>query len=273
MKELSSHDLMFRQFNSDLEQNYKYIAQGQALEDELVDSIFFYKYKAKEGDTFFSLAARFNIGQETLATLNHIVSPNDLLCGKTLIISNCKGLFIPENPKTSFEVLLKKKCDNSKSVVDYSINGEKFSFFTSYQIGPTERSFFLDTSLRMPLADSVLTSDYGMRISPISGKKLFHNGIDLAAPEGTEVYACGNGIVDKTGYDSVYGNYVFLKHSQTRFSFYAHLSEIDVKSGMYLSAGSMLGKIGNTGASTGPHLHFEIRDNNKSVDPFSVLSR
>lgn len=239
--------------------------------DELISSIKFYTYKVKENDTFFFLASRFNVGQETLATINHIASPSEVLIGKTIVVPNCKGLFLSEQTQTAFEILLKQKCADTKPLFVFTVGNENFAFYTDYQVGMTERAFFLDTSLKMPLSNSVLTSEYGMRISPISGKPLFHKGVDLACPEGTEVMACGRGEVVRVGNDSVYGNFIELKHNDGKFSFYAHLSKIEVLKGETVASGKVIGRVGSTGLSTGPHLHFEIRQDNKTLNPLTVV--
>ena len=272
IQNLTNKDAVFKRFTSEVEMNYRRLAQMPSKNEELSGTLIFYKYVVKTNEDFFSLSSRFNVGQETLATVNHISTPNEILDGKTLFVPNCKGLFLTENEKTPFEILLKQKCGDTKPLAVFDLNGEKFAFFPDYQVGMTERSFFLDSSLKMPLAKSVLTSEYGMRVSPISGKPLFHKGIDLAAPVGTEVLSCGAGEVVRTGSDGVYGNYIEIKHLDGKFSFYAHLSKIDVRAGTTVRAGTVIGKVGTTGLSTGPHLHFEIRQNNKNVDPLSVVS-
>ncbi|MGP1588130.1 MAG: M23 family metallopeptidase [Treponemataceae bacterium] len=269
---LTVKDELFKQFCSDVEANYMILNRQPLNIEQLKNSIFFYKYETAENDEFFKLAARFNVGQETLATLNHISNPLESLGGKILIIPNCKGIFITENPKNSFESLLKEKSVEYENSIKFTIDDEVFYFYPGIRMGITERAFFLDSSLKMPLKNGILTSKYGMRVSPITGKKLFHKGVDLAAPEGTDVFSCGYGTVERVGTDSIYGNFVVIKHDNKRFSFYAHLSQIFAKKNDLVKAGTCIGKVGSTGASTGPHLHFEIRDGGKNIDPFSVLN-
>lgn len=263
---------MFKQFCFDVEQNYMLLSQPVQNNEQIVSSILFYEYTAQENDTFFTLASRFNVGQETLATINHIANPSENISGKKLIVPNCKALYLSENPVSTFEILLKKKCGTTEPVAKFRINGEIFEFYPDYQIGMTERTFFLDSSYRMPLANSVLTSSFGMRISPISGKPLFHRGIDLASPEGSEVFSCASGYVTRVGYDNVYGKYIEIKHSETRRSFYAHLSNVLVSKDQFVKGSTIIGYVGVTGMTTGPHLHFEILDGNKNIDPLSVVS-
>ncbi|MCM1320956.1 MAG: M23 family metallopeptidase [Bacteroides sp.] len=151
------------------------------------------------------------------------------------------------------------------------MRGERFFFIPDGKLNPTERAFFLDSSMKSPLPPGILTSGYGLRISPISGTEKFHNGIDLAAPEGTEVYACKAGIVKQTGSSPVYGKFVIIGHDERMSSFYAHLSAMHVSAGDAVSGGDVIGEVGTTGASTGPHLHFEVLSDGKGIDPVKVL--
>lgn len=263
---LVSTDPLFKQFCNEVENNYKLLARG----DNNIPVLFF-TYKPQKDDTLFSIASRASIPYETIATLNHIDSVQEKLLGKTLILPTCSGVFVSENPVTSFEMILKKNCFSLDSNICYTIQEERFIFYPGYRISVTERSFFLDSALCTPLPQGILTSSYGMRLSPITGKFRFHQGIDLAAPLGTDVLACGAGIVEKVGWDDVYGNYVLIKHSKNRSSFYAHLAKTLVTSGLSVRTGTCIGKVGTTGASTGPHLHFEIREKKQQVDPYSVI--
>ncbi len=116
------------------------------------------------------------------------------------------------------------------------------------------------------------TSDFGMRKHPVTGAHKMHKGMDIAAPTGTPVQATKSGKVVETGYDADgAGNYVVVDHGGGVKSKYFHLSEIDVKEGQDLKAGQQLGKVGSTGMSTGPHLHFEVHVNGEAVDPEPLL--
>jgi murein DD-endopeptidase MepM/ murein hydrolase activator NlpD len=265
----SRKDEIFKQYEFDVLESKKLLASNQ------IPSIMFYKYKTTEYDTLFSISARCNILIETIATLNHIGSTTEDISNKEILLPSVDGIFVSNNPSSPFEEILKKNCFKSDNTLCYNliVEKEQFTFFPGLRVGATERYFFLDSSLKMPLRESVLTSDFGMRVSPITGKNKFHSGVDLASAEGTEVFACGHGVVKKTGWDNVYGNYVIVEHSSNRSSFYAHLSKILAKKDEIVSSQTCIGRVGSTGASTGPHLHFEIRKNNSKINPFSELSQ
>jgi len=111
-----------------------------------------------------------------------------------------------------------------------------------------------------------ISSNFGYRIHPISGKKKLHTGTDIAAPKGTKVMAAGNGEVIVAKYYGGYGNTVIIDHNGI-WTLYAHMSKISVKEGQLVKTGQKLGEVGSTGSSTGNHLHYEVRINSEAVNP------
>jgi murein DD-endopeptidase MepM/ murein hydrolase activator NlpD len=125
---------------------------------------------------------------------------------------------------------------------------------------------------RMPLETMVLTSDYGSRVHPILRQRRAHKGIDLAAPSGSPVYATADGIVAKAERYSTYGNYIQIEHGGELQTRYAHLSGYAVQAGDRVHKGDLIGYVGTTGRSTGPHLHYEVRVAGEAVDPTPYLA-
>ena len=119
----------------------------------------------------------------------------------------------------------------------------------------------------MPLQDAMLTSDYGMRTHPVLGGRRNHKGVDLAQPSGTPVYATADGIVSMAERYSSYGNYIQIEHGGELQTRYAHLSGYAVAAGEQVRKGQLIGYVGSTGRSTGPHLHYEVRVAGEAVDP------
>ena len=115
------------------------------------------------------------------------------------------------------------------------------------------------------------SSGYGLRTDPIHGGSVNHPGFDLAAASGTEVAAAARGTVVHAGPAGTYGNLVTLRHDNGFETRYAHLSEVAVHVGDVVEAGADLGKVGTTGYSTGPHLHFEVRHDGQPIDPAPLL--
>ncbi len=236
-------------------------------------SVNIYRYKAQKGDTLIKIASRCGIPAETLASANSLGSSQVDIADKELFIPAAAGLFISEEPRFFLEFLVVSRIENYKELPQYEINGKTFYFAAGERFSMTERLYFFNNNLVKPLKDSVLTSEFGMRISPITGTEKMHNGIDLAAKAGSDVLCCQNGIVLESTYDDVYGNYVIVNHDSGLQSFYAHLQESAVKKGDKIAANQLVGYVGTTGASTGPHLHFELRQGNGYLDPQNLLPR
>ena len=110
-------------------------------------------------------------------------------------------------------------------------------------------------------------SGYGTRIDPIYKTVKFHSGMDFSANVGTPVYATGNGVVRKAGWEGLYGNCIQIDHGFGYVTRYAHLSKIDVRVGQKVVRGEIIGKVGTTGKSTGPHLHYEVMVKGQIVNP------
>lgn len=124
---------------------------------------------------------------------------------------------------------------------------------------------------RMPLDGARLTSDFGMRTHPVLGGRRKHKGIDLAAPTGTPVYATADGIVDRAEWFSSYGLYVEIGHGAELETRYAHMSRLAVAEGQWVNKGDVIGYVGSTGRSTGPHLHYEVRIAGIAVNPIPYM--
>ena len=239
----------------------------------------FFRYKNTENFTFQGVAARTCITQETLATLNQIENAQDDVKGKTFILPVVNGLFIPiERGINSIEILLQENYSTqtlTKNLIYYNIEGRDYLFLRSKRFTPTERAYFLDSSLRLPLDNDSfwVSSEFGKRKNPLSGQIKDHNGIDLAAQEGTPVYAVKDGDVAYTvNDDPTFGNYIILSHDLGKqTSVYAHLSKIFVDQYQHIKKGTVIGLVGHTGMATGDHLHFEIRKGGKAMNPREKL--
>lgn len=124
---------------------------------------------------------------------------------------------------------------------------------------------------RMPLDGARLSSDFGMRTHPVLGGRRKHQGIDLAAPTGTPIYATADGIVDRAEWFSSYGLFIEINHGAELETRYAHLSRLDVAEGERVKKGDIIGYVGSTGRSTGPHLHYEVRIAGVAVNPIPYM--
>lgn len=112
-----------------------------------------------------------------------------------------------------------------------------------------------------------ISSGFGMRYHPVYKRRKFHTGIDIAESKGTPVYATGNGVVTCKGYCSGYGNFIEIEHAGGFRSFYAHLSKMAVNIGDSVSITQQIACVGNTGMTTGSHLHYEVRKGKRFLNP------
>ncbi len=269
IEKLSYRDATFRNIEDARAANDIAAARGAR---QTVD---FYRYVATKDDDLLNIASAVGIPYDTIVTLNAIASSVVPLAGKTIIIPTAKGIFIPENPQSSLEMLTARE-NAGDALLDespaYRLGGKKMRFLPGKRFSSTQRAFFLDSSIKMPIKSKIVSSAFGYRVSPVYGRWKFHKGIDLVAPTGEPVFACKGGTVSLcVRNNAIFGNYIVIDHGSGMTSTYAHLSKITVKKGDTVSGGSVIGAVGTTGASTGPHLHFEIRLNGTAQDPAKLL--
>lgn len=136
--------------------------------------------------------------------------------------------------------------------------------------GPVTREIRFEA----PLRGHPINSRFGMRRLGGEGAARPHNGVDMAAPTGTGIFASAEGVVIRTGYQPEgYGRFVEVAHPNGMTTLYAHMSRVDVATGMTVTGETRLGLVGSTGYSTGPHLHFEVRRGGRPINPSRVLDR
>ena len=128
------------------------------------------------------------------------------------------------------------------------------------------------TLMKTPVDGARISSTYGMRHHPVLGYSKMHKGVDFAAPRGTPIYAAGDGVIEKAGRWGSFGNYVRIRHNSNLKTAYAHLQKFKsgIRPGVRVKQGDVIGYIGTTGRSTGPHLHYEVHLNGKQTNPNGV---
>ncbi len=155
---------------------------------------------------------------------------------------------------------------NAQGGADYGVSDEN-----DIPDNVSVNNYSLSRNMFLPL-EGTITSPFGLRTHPISGKPRFHAGIDIAASMGTPIYSAFDGKVIFSGYDQWNGNHLKIQHENNIMTVYCHCESLNVKKGDTVKAGSKIATVGSTGSSTGPHLHFELRINNISYDPQSALN-
>lgn len=246
------NDNLFKQIQADLKENSKRLI----IDKELLP-LQFYKYNIKEGDSIFTVSSRFNLSYDTIASLNNIENQLFFNSFDSILIPNCPGLYLTEKTEGDFE--------------EVQIENRKIYFYPGKGFSSNVRLSFLVTPFKSPLSHMNVTSEFGYRKNPFSGVNEFHPGIDLKATYNTPIYSPYKGKIITVEYSEFYGNTLKIEHTGGYISVYYHLNRIDVKLGSIVEKGDLLGLTGNTGRSTGPHLHLEIHYNGKPVNPRILL--
>jgi murein DD-endopeptidase MepM/ murein hydrolase activator NlpD len=292
IRRLSSEDVLFQQLQADLSAYFRAVNRGSPAlpgyrappagwtpgSGDIPPLRLFLLRRPADMD-LFSLAARLNLPYDTLATLNGLAGPAALAGREELLACNLPGLFVPERPGSSFEEILVSVSANSRPegvpvAVTLPKGVQRFRFHLGQSFLSVERAFFLNILFRFPLPFRTLTSYYGARTNPFTGSSEFHHGVDLAAPEGMEVYAARDGRVERVEEeDPLLGKVVVLAHEGGYQTVYGHLSLILVSLQQPVRSGMIIGRVGSTGHATGPHLHFEVRRQGSSRDPLPLLPR
>jgi murein DD-endopeptidase MepM/ murein hydrolase activator NlpD len=240
------------------------------------EGLWYQVYVMKKGDTVSQLAETFDITVDTLINFNNIKSTRSLRTGTYLKIPNMIGLLYDVSPGDTLASVAAK----------YEISSDRISEVNKLfsENLPTGRRIFLPDArlssftlreingdlFKWPIR-GYITDRYGWRDDPFSGARSFHTGIDIGAARGTPVGAAMEGRVIYTGYNTITGNHVIVSHHSGYATLYAHLDRIDVLPGQWVSVGTRIGAVGNTGYSTGCHLHFTVLKNGRTINPMQVL--
>lgn len=228
----------------------------------------------------FTLTVKNN--ETALAELKALLSEERFTVGD--IVSTIKGYFSADNSWEVFgdnvSFVYDESTEATSSATTSGVNAEDETLTGSggddleiYEAADnTSFSPIRSTSPAVsPVENGRYTSYFGYRTNPITGEFSFHTGLDIAAEEGTKIRAVYNGKVLKTGEDSRAGKYIFLEHDDGFVTFYCHCREITAEAGAVIRQGETIAKVGSTGWSTGPHLHFEVRKNNIRYNPLYIL--
>jgi murein DD-endopeptidase MepM/ murein hydrolase activator NlpD len=234
-------------------------------------------YMVQSGDNISTLATNFGLNQDTIISVNKITYTRLLQAGKPLKIANQDGIFhtvkngenlstIAEKYKASTEVIKTVNELFSDKVVtgtELFIPGARLDWSKLQEI---------NGDLFIWPVYGAITSYYGWRRDPFNrSRRHLHNGIDIKGNTGTPIRAAMAGRVSAVGYDSVFGNYVIISHHSGYRTLYGHMHVIRTKTGAYVSQGERIGDVGNTGQSTGPHLHFTVYKNGATINPRSLM--
>jgi len=233
-----------------------FLFAGGTISCKTTSSDTVYLIKLEEGDTLSKIATKYDTTWQDIAKFNNIKPGSAIAVGTVLRLRPGPGGIIAKNDrKRLFGKSLQQEDDeNSHPDLERETGDVGGGLFFNGKSG-----------FNWPVYGKV-SSNYGKR------GRSFHHGIDIRAKRGTKVYAAAEGVVEFAGRQNGYGKIVIVRHQKMKTA-YAHLNAISVKVGEKVKGNSIVGEVGSTGRSTGPHLHFEVRTlANKSVNPHSVIS-
>ena len=233
-------------------------------------------YSIKSGDTLEKIAKRFGLRQDTIISANGLQSASSIRPGIQLRIPNMDGISHKVRSGENLSYLAKTYAIDMTRIVDANdlasgtISVGQSLFIPNARLSSASLRNFYGERFVWPVRGRI-SSSFGYRANPFTGLRTYHSAIDIVVSPGTKVKATAEGSVADTGYNSVFGNYIILKHASGYQSLYAHLSSIGVKEGSSIAQGATIGLSGNTGQSTGPHLHFSIFKNGQALDPIKYV--
>ncbi len=249
-----------------------------------VSGIHFSTYHVASNDTFSSLSQKFHLSEETLRSLNQANDNTQPQTNSILLIPSKNGIFHMARPGQSladiaraYGLSLKDVLKSNPQRGDADLKpGDVLYLPGAIYLQKQDVRWMALASLAdqngfLKPTTGRFADGFGMRLHPITHKMTFHEGLDLAPGWGARVVASQNGRVLFAGIRAGYGLLVILDHGEGLTSWYAHLDEILVKPSQTVKRGELIGKVGNTGRVTGPHLHFEVRLNGKPRNPLLYL--
>ena len=240
---------------------------GATLRIPNQDGIF---YTMKKGDTIEAVAKRYGVGMNKLRQVNINTNTASLKTGDEIFLPGAKPDGLMERKESDVKVAEAKKTDKNEKTSKTSTKTAKTEK-TTIKI-PKGEVAVANGAFRWPIMGRI-NSPFGWRYHPITKRRDFHTGIDIKANRNDPIKAAAPGKVAYSGWMGGYGKVIVIEHLNGQSSLYAHCNSLLVGKGENVSSGKLIAKVGTTGRSTGPHLHFEIRNGNSPVNPIKYLSK
>lgn len=266
---------------TDSVQDRKDLLALEEAEKKLIDGGLYYSsYRIKKGDMIGVIAEKYGISQDTLISVNKIRATRTIQIGQNIKIPSLDGILYtvkkdgetPETIAEKYEVSADEVANVNKIAVNASLDAGQSVFVPGAELDWITRQEINGDLFRKPIRSYYrITSYFGWRGSPFTGRRQFHGGIDMACSTGTPIYAAMEGVISYRGYSNVYGNYVIVTHHSGYKTLYGHMSRFSkLTVGNRVTTGSVIGYVGSTGQSTGSHCHFTVFKNGRMVDPYNL---
>lgn len=252
------------------------IAEADDLDENDSYNLSYSSYRIRSGDMIGKIAEAFDITSDTIISVNNVKNSRTIRPNEYLKIPNMPGILynVKKDGETAESIAEKYKVDATKCAgvnhiaLQTSLSAGQTIFVPDAELDWVTRQEINGDLFRKPIrARWYKSSSFGWRASPFTGARSYHSGVDMACPTGTNIFAALPGKVTATGYNSTYGNYVIVAHHSGYKTLYGHMSAITCVKNQYVTQDTRIGRVGSTGMSTGPHLHFTVFKNNKQVNP------
>ena len=238
------------------------------------------EHTVAEGETLSQIASLLGVSVNQIAASNRILSPGLLAPGQSLRVPQEGFLHLIKDGQTLTDISLTYAVSVEEIIAVNRISDPQLIYAGELIVIPKATSSPWEAVVRLsqgketrfiwPLLGEVV-SPFGWRVHPVLQYRHHHDGIDIDVPEGTIVHAAAMGRVTFVGEEEGYGTLIVLSHAEDYLTAYGHLSQVFVHSGQFVEAGQPIAESGNTGISSGPHLHFEVRNREFPIDPMRYL--
>lgn len=240
--------------------------------DRNTNELSFYFYKVKQGESISAISQKLGVTMDTILSLNTMDNAHNISEGQRIIVPNLEGILYTVKKGDSIDQIAKKYAiangdiHDANDIGDDSLKEGSVLFLPGARLSDADRAKILGYLFMKPFHGRY-TSGFGIRRDPFTGGTGYHAGIDIAGPIGSPVISAKEGTVEVAGWYGGYGKCVIIRHQFGYETVYGHLSSVNVKEGSYVKAGQFIARLGNTGRSTGPHLHFEVRKWGRPTNP------
>lgn len=244
------------------------------------DGLYYTSYRIRKGDMIGVIAEKYGVSQDTLISVNKIRATRTIQIGQNIKIPSLDGILysVKKDGETAlsiaekYEVSVDDLARVNKIAHNASLSAGQSIFVPGAELDWITRQEINGDLFRKPIHGYYrISSYYGWRPSPFTGRRQFHGGIDMACSRWTKVYAAMDGRIVSKSYSNVYGNYVIIQHHSGYRTLYGHMESFSkLKVGDSVSTNSIIGYVGSTGQSTGPHLHFTVFKNGRMVNPYNL---
>ena len=251
----------------------------QSQDDSDIPELYYKSYRVRKGDIIGNIAEQFDITSDTIISVNNVRSSRTMQIGTYLRIPSIAGIMytVRNDGETIGSIAKKYEVEPAKiaalnNVEESAVLKAGYMLFVpDAELDRITRQEINGDLFKKPIhARWYMSSSFGWRKSPFSGVRSYHGGIDMACPQGTSIWAAMPGKVTATGYNNTYGNFVIIEHHSGYKTLYGHMSQILAVKGQWVDLNTRIGRVGSTGLSTGPHLHFTVFKNGRQVNPANL---